>query len=105
MKRTAVLVSMMMLLVAPAFATYTSDINQYYGQSVQIRDVNNNLQIRFDYTGTTSGIPIYVGYAIRGRAAADDSWRVYKFTDSAAGPTLRQVADGVWNDRATLTYS
>lgn len=102
MKKLVFVVLVLTCLSGPVLAANNfEDQFRYQTNFAQKTDkAPNKLQIRMDYTGTISGSPIYVGYAARGTDAAADSWRVYKFTDSAAGPTLRQSADCAWDDRA-----
>jgi len=93
-------------IAATAYAAYEQDFRYQNAFTQKTDPVSNTMQVRMDYTGTTSGIPIYVGQASKGRLTSDENWRVYKFTDSADGPTLRQSADCAWDDRAgSCSYS
>lgn len=76
-----------------------------FGQTSFAGPIYSDDQKRFDYTGTSSGYPIYVGFAKKGVAASADAWRVCKATDTAAGPTLVQCTGGIWDNRASLSYS
>lgn len=93
------LIFLFLFLAVPAFAATFSD------DDIKARDQHNKLQAVYDYTGTTSGIPIYVGYGARGLATSETGWRIYKYTDSASGPTARTSADGIWDNRASLSYA
>ena len=101
MKKTLYLFLAFWLVATPAFAVNTfEDEFRFQSNYAQKTDKTpNKMQIRIDYTGTISGSPIYVGYAARSVATDADRWRVYKYTDSAAGPTLKQTADCAWDDR------
>lgn len=71
----------------------------------QKRNIIDDRQHRYDYTGTISTYPIYTGSAAKGAADSADAWRICKATDSTDGPTLIQCADGTWTGRAALTYN
>lgn len=63
-------------------------------------------QQRIDYGARTDGQPVYLGQSVMGTATSVDNWVIYKFTyDGSDHATLRQVATGTWDNRASLTYS
>ena len=95
-------------------ATVQADTLSNYSKRMDYTDPNatktlkvpSKSQRRLDYTGTTSGYPIYSGFAAKGVATTDELWRVCKATDTSDGPTLIQCAEDVaWDDRAAATYS
>lgn len=72
-------------------------------------EIPSNMQLRLDYGARSDGQPIYQGFAPRGLASSATGWLLYKFTYSAdpGNMTLRQIAYGVWDDRAAegTTYA
>lgn len=101
MKKIGFLVLGLLMFTSMAYALPAFEVSA--GQDAA--KVHDTLQAMYDYTGTTSGIPIYIGFGKQGLATSDTGWRVYKFTDSASGPTVKQCADGIWDNRASLTYA
>lgn len=94
----------------PAGAVKPSSIeNDVYESSIaayRLTEIPSNLQMRVDYDSYTDGKPAYVGYAARGVASSAGGWLVQKFTyDSDRQTTLRQIAIGIWDNRASLTYA
>lgn len=98
MKKLISIFAVLVFLSTSAFAL-PPESDFIYGQK------HDKLQTLFDYTGTTSGIPIYIGFASKGAATSASLWRIYKFTDSADGPTAKKHCDGIWDNRASLTYT
>ena len=96
-------VAILILSAQPVMAEnkYVAIVNN--SQSTVSRSTDD--QTLLDYTGTTSGVPIYVGHAQHGVASSASDWRVCKTTDSAAGPTAIKCTDGIWDNRASLSYS
>lgn len=65
----------------------------------------------FDYSGGTTGAPIYIGWAVPGVATSAAKWKIRKFTYDGNGQILNiQFAKNdvgfnfVWDNRATYTY-
>lgn len=97
----------LMLLSTSAFAgTYTDQFRYGDAFASKTSEIPKKSQTRFDYSGTTSGYPIYTGYAAPGVASSAAAWRICKATDSSNGPTVIQcVDDGTWDNRASETYA
>lgn len=69
-------------------------------------EIPSNMQMRADYDGQTDGLPKYMGYAPRSLASSATGWLLQKFTyDGSRQCTLRQIAYGIWDNRATETYA
>lgn len=99
-------IALILLSASNAWAGYKDQFRDQNAFATKVDEMPSRNQVRMDYTGTTSGVPIYVGYAAPSVATSAATWRVCKYTDSSAGPTLKQCADDVnWDDRATHTYS
>lgn len=104
--RRIFLIFAFVLWSVPAFAGYKDQFRDQNAFATKVDEMPSRNQLRMDYTGTTSGVPIYVGFAAPGVATSATTWRICKYTDSAAGPTLKQCADDVsWDNRAAATYS
>lgn len=83
--------------------TYDAGVGAY-----RLVEIPSNLQMRVDYNSQTDGQPLYVGYGARGLASSANGWLVQKFTYDSNSPrqcTLRQIAYGIWDNRASLTYA
>jgi len=108
MKRIALLLAVFVTLGAGlAFAanSYEDDFRWKENWAQSVKTANKSLQIRMDYGVRTDGQPIYLGYAIRGKATSDDAWIIYKHTyDVNDQLTLRQTAFDAWDNIATATY-
>lgn len=106
MKHLAFLLIALILMVTPALAdnTFIPDYRAA-GFASKAQDVVTDTQFQADYSARTDGQPVYLGYAVKGKATSDDAWMVYKFTyDVNNQCTIRQTAYGVWTNRASLTY-
>lgn len=93
------------LLFAPqvfAANTFQNDFTQQTEFISKSDIVINAEQTLYD---PHDGAPIYMGFAKRGRAMSADSWRILKFTYTGANVTAIQSADGIWDNRASLSYS
>lgn len=87
-------------------STYTEQFRYADNFAQKVNEIPAKNQTRFDYSGTTSGVPIYTGHAAKGVATSTEAWRVCKTTDSSSGPTLIQCVDDIkWDDRATASFS
>lgn len=66
-------------------------------------------QMRIDYDVRTDGQPLYLGYAAMGIASSQGGWLLYKFTYTTIGGndyvSYRAVGKGIWDSRASITYS
>lgn len=96
-----------MIISFPAFADNTF-IKDYSGRgyAIKVQDIVNETQIQADYDVRTDGNPIYLGYAIAGKATSDDAWMIYKFTyDANSQMIVKQTAYGTWTGRASLNYN
>lgn len=82
-------------------------INAVYDPTVaalRITEGGSATQLFIDYVGGTN--PIYIGRGAKGLATASDGWLVQKFTyDGNNNVTQRQTAIGIYDNRASLTYS
>lgn len=106
MKKTALVLLALALWSGTARADWKDQFRNQNAYATKVDRMPSRMQRRFDYTGTTSGYPIYQGWAAPSIASSSALWRVCKATDSAAGPTLIQCADDVaWDDRASASYS
>ena len=53
-----------------------------------------------------SGNPIYIGVAYAGAETSDATWLIKKITwDASGNPTSKKTATGIWDNRASLTYT
>lgn len=104
--RTIILIALALLAPVAAMAGYKDQFRDQNAFATKVDEMPSRNQLRMDYTGTTSGHPIYIGHAAPGIATSASNWRVCKYTDTADGPTVKVCADDVnWDDRATHTYS
>lgn len=74
----------------------------------RITEIPSNNQLRVVWALGTGGnqVAAYVGFGPRGLSAASTGWMVQKFTyDANDNPTLRQIAYGIFNNYASLTYA
>ncbi len=104
--RKLILCLFLMVISVPAFADNTF-IKDYrgYGYASKVQDIVNDTQIAADYGANTDGSPVYLGYAIVGKATSDDAWMIYKFTyDGNVQMLTKKTAYGTWDGRASLTY-
>ena len=73
-------------------------------QAKRIIEIPSNLQQRISYNGDLQAQ--YVGFGARGLASDVDGWLLQKFTyDANKQMTLRQIAYGNWDNRASETYA
>lgn len=101
-----ILFAALMVISLPVFAD-NSFIQDYRtrGFGSKVQDVVTDTQIQADYDVRTDAQPVYLGYAIIGKATSDDAWMIYKFTyDGSNQMTVKQTAYGTWTGRASLTY-
>lgn len=94
------------IITTPASAdnTFISDYRNR-GFAAKVQDVVNDTQIAADYGSNTDGSPVYLGYAVIGKATSDDAWIIFKFTYDANMQILtKKTAYGTWDNRASLTY-
>lgn len=101
-KRFFILALILSFAVSPAFAQPYANTA---ANSTSTLSRASNDQTLMDYSGSTSGYPIYVGKALKGELTSSGNWRICKATDSANGPTVIQCTDGIWDNRAALSYS
>lgn len=74
--------------------------------AARITEIPTNMQMRADYLLRTDGLPTYMAYGPKGLATSSTRWLLQKFTyDSNAQCTLRQIAYGSWDNRASASYS
>lgn len=105
MRKTALFLAFI-FISAPAFAGYVEQFRGQNSWATKTDDMPPRNQTRYDYTGTTSGYPIYTGHAAPSVASSSATWRICKATDASTGPTLIQCADDLsWDDRASGTYT
>ena len=64
-------------------------------------------QLRLDYSTRTDGQPVYLGKAPMGTKDSDGHWTIYYHEYNANNQltTRTLVEKGVWDDRASLSYS
>lgn len=73
--------------------------------AVRYTEIPSNMQLRAAYS-STDGLPDYTGFAPRGLASSASGWLLQKFTyDGNRQCTLRQIAYGIWDNRASETYA
>lgn len=74
-------------------------------RSQKVFTVPGNYQVLIDYDGGTN--PIYVGYADKGLATAQQGWFILKLTwDVNNNPTvIKSVGNAIWDSRTSYTYS
>lgn len=92
--------------VLPALAD-NSFVQDYRGRgyATKVQDIVTETQIAADYGSNTDGSPVYLGYAILGKATSDDAWMIYYFTyDASVQMLTKKTAYGAWDNRASLTY-
>lgn len=104
MRKLGLIIFSILFFSTPVFAvnTYLSDFKE---QSIHVSKtdvINNAMQIQFD---PDSSAPDYIGFAKAGRATSDDAWLIYKYVYSGSAVVYRKVAYGIWDNRASLTYS
>jgi YD repeat-containing protein len=65
----------------------------------------------FDYSGGTTGQPIYIGWSVPGVATSSPQWKIRKFTYDGNGQVTNiQWANGdvgfnaIWDNRTTITF-
>lgn len=106
MKKTVLILALFAVLTTPAHADYKDQFRNQNPFATKVDKMPSRNQVRMDYTGTTSGHPIYIGYAAPSIATTSALWRICKYTDSADGPTAKACADDItWDDRGTATYT
>lgn len=106
MIKTSFLVLALILISGIAEASYKDQFRDQNAFATKVDEMPSRNQTRLDYSGTTSGYPIYIGHAAPSIADSSALWRICKATDTADGPTLIQCADDVaWTTRAAETYS
>ena len=106
MKKAIAIAAILVLFSAPASADWKDQFRNQNPYATKTDQMPSRMQRRFDYSGTTSGYPIYSGWAAPSVAASSALWRICKATDGANGPTLIQCADDVaWDDRAAGVYT
>lgn len=76
--------------------------------SKRIIKLPSNQQIRVEWITGSGGNKVaqYVGVGPQGLASSASGWMVQKITyDSNDNPTLIQISYGIWDNRASLTYT
>lgn len=101
-----ILFFVLLVWAIPAFSDNTFVLDyRGNGFASKVQDVLTDIQIQADYDVRTDGQPIYLGYAIAGKATSDNAWMIYKFTyDASNQMTVKQTSYGTWTGRAALTY-
>lgn len=68
----------------------------------------DNTQMQIDYNSLTDGLPLYVGYAVRGLSTSATGWMIQKYTYDANSPRqclTRTIAYSSWDSRSSATYA
>lgn len=80
-----------------------SDIYESQMSAIRVMEMPNNQQMRVEYDADSN--PIYVGVTGSGTDSSTSGWVISKYTWSSGNCTLKQIAEGSWDGRASLTYS
>ena len=78
-----------------AFVYYDSQWVEFGLSGSQSYEVRHAYAAPYSYTGT----------AVDGTSESASGWTVTRLEISSAGTTTKTTASGVWNDRASLTYT
>ena len=95
------------LLILTLLVTFFTYPIVYAADDITLRaqkthTVPGKYQLRVEYSGSN---PIYIGYAPKGLVSSSDGWFIRKLTWSGSTVTLIQTSVGIWDNRASLTYS
>lgn len=72
----------------------------------RVTEIPSDNQLRCDYDTRDDGQPVYLGTGAKGLPSSTTGWLVQKFTYNSSGyVTLRQSAIGIWDSRASLSYT
>jgi len=74
----------------------------------RMTEIPSNMQMRVDYNFPNK-TQRYIGYAAKGIATSATGWLIQQILYSLASfpnqPSARTIAYGIWDDRATETYT